>query len=77
MSIRNRVRYLGWPALAIALLAGIQNTSADDLSSKDAALFEKARGIHSRIVAFDSHVDIPLNYGEPGPLANDLGTAAR
>jgi membrane dipeptidase len=66
MSIRNRVRYLSWTALAIALLAGIQNTSADDLSSKDAALFEKARGIHSRIVAFDSHVDIPLNYGEPG-----------
>jgi microsomal dipeptidase-like Zn-dependent dipeptidase len=66
MSIPNRVRYLGWPALAIALLAGIQNTSADDLSSKDAALFEKARGIHSRIVAFDSHVDIPFNYGEPG-----------
>jgi membrane dipeptidase len=47
----------------ILLLAG-HAVAGDD--SNDAALLEKARQIHSRIVAFDSHVDIPLNYGQPG-----------
>jgi microsomal dipeptidase-like Zn-dependent dipeptidase len=35
-------------------------------SGNTAALLEKAKQIQKRIVAFDSHVDIPLNYGEPG-----------
>jgi len=50
------------PVAALALLSGGFAAAGDN----DAALLEKAKQIHSRIVAFDSHVDIPLNYGAPG-----------
>ncbi len=61
---QGRLAGLLAPALTLALLLGGHAVAGDD--SNDAALLEKAKQIHSRIVAFDSHVDIPLNYGEPG-----------
>jgi membrane dipeptidase len=57
-------------ALAL-LLAG--HAIADDEPGNQAALLEKAKRIHSRIVAFDSHVDIPFNYGQPGFEASSDG----
>jgi membrane dipeptidase len=67
MSILRRSRFSDRLALAAALtflLGG--HAIAEDNSGNTAALIEKAKQIHRRIVAFDSHVDIPLNYGEPG-----------
>jgi membrane dipeptidase len=66
MSILRRSRLSDRLALAAALafLQGGHAIAEDD--SGNNALIEKAKQIHGRIVAFDSHVDIPLNYGEPG-----------
>jgi membrane dipeptidase len=52
------------PVVTLALLLGGHAVADDDRN--DAALLEKAKQIQTRIVAFDSHVDIPLNYGAPG-----------
>jgi microsomal dipeptidase-like Zn-dependent dipeptidase len=73
---RSRLAGLLAPATALAILLGGHAIAGDD--SNNAALLEKARQIHSRILAFDSHVDIPLNYGEPGiDTQVDLGKAER
>jgi hypothetical protein len=48
-------------SLALAFLPG-RHASAGE-SGNTAALLENAKQIHSRILAFDSHV---LNYGERG-----------
>jgi microsomal dipeptidase-like Zn-dependent dipeptidase len=61
-STTSRSRLAGLQAVAV--LFGGYAFAGDD--ANNAALLEKARQIHSRIVAFDSHVDIPLNYGEAG-----------
>jgi microsomal dipeptidase-like Zn-dependent dipeptidase len=49
-----------------------------------AALLDRARALHRRIIAFDSHVDLPLDFGAPGRPADadgpgqfDLPKAAR
>jgi microsomal dipeptidase-like Zn-dependent dipeptidase len=72
MSTSERAGRLGWLAFPVAILLGIQSAPADDHSA-DAALSEKARQTQSHIVAFDSHVDIPLNYGDPGLEASADG----
>ncbi len=51
-------------SLALAFLPGWHARAGE--SGNTAALLEKAKQIHSRILAFDSHVDIPLDYGERG-----------
>jgi microsomal dipeptidase-like Zn-dependent dipeptidase len=51
--------------LMAGLILGAGNTSA-----ADATLAEQARQIHQRIIAFDSHVDLPFDY----PGAADDGT---
>ncbi len=47
-------------AIAVASFAIGQSTQSNE------ELLNKAREIQSRIVTFDSHLDIPLNYGTPG-----------
>jgi membrane dipeptidase len=72
MTVLSRSRFM--PALALML--GGRAIAGDD--SNNTALLEKARQIHSRILAFDSHVDIPLTYGQPGlDTQVDLGKAKR
>lgn len=39
----------------------------------DPKLLEKARAVQKRIIAFDSHVDIPFDYGSPGLEAGTDG----
>jgi membrane dipeptidase len=78
MTVLSRSRLAGLlaPAAAAAFLFGGHAIAGGD--SNNAALLEKAKQIHSRILAFDSHVDIPLNYGEPGLDAQvDLPKAER
>jgi microsomal dipeptidase-like Zn-dependent dipeptidase len=61
--------------LAAALVAA--NVRAAD---QDAKLVERAKEIHKRIVAFDSHVDLPFDYPGPaddGKTAIDLPKVAR
>lgn len=41
----------------------------------DAALYEKARGIHERVFTFDTHVDIPGNWSTTPANDADSGTA--
>jgi len=70
----NRHRFL-YAILAATLLS--TNTSGADT---DAKLADKAREIHKRIVAFDSHVDLPFDYpgaGDDGKTAIDLPKVAR
>jgi membrane dipeptidase len=46
----------------------------------DTALLEKARAIHKRIIAFDSHLDLPFDYtgaAEDGKTQFDLPKVAR
>src|SRR6202789_185093 len=46
----------------------------------DAALLEKAKAIHKRIVSFDSHLDLPFDYtgaAEDGKTQFDLPKVAR
>jgi membrane dipeptidase len=46
----------------------------------DAALLEKARAIHKRVIAFDSHLDLPFDYtgaAEDGKTQFDLPKVAR
>jgi membrane dipeptidase len=73
-SATNRSRLAGLQAVAV--LFGGYAFGGDD--SNNSALLEKAKQIHSRILAFDSHVDIPLNYDQPGiDTQVDLGKAER
>lgn len=46
----------------------------------DASLLEKAKAIHNRIIAFDSHLDLPFDYAgaaEDGKTQFDLPKVAR
>src|ERR1700722_16135361 len=46
----------------------------------DAALLEKAKAIHKRIIAFDSHLDLPFDYAgaaDDGKPQFDLPKVAR
>ena len=65
---------------AAVLLAVAGSTSAQQATVADTKLLEKAKEIHRRIVAFDSHLDLPFDY--PGALADgktqfDLPKVAR
>src|SRR3984885_10565311 len=48
--------------------------------AEDAALLEKAKAIHKRIITFDSHLDLPFDYAgaaEDGKTQFDLPKVAR
>jgi membrane dipeptidase len=65
---------------AAVLLAVAGSTSAQQATVADTKLLEKAKEIHRRIIAFDSHLDLPFDY--PGELADgktqfDLPKVAR
>src|SRR5215469_9963544 len=52
--------------------------------SKTPELLARAADLHGRIITFDSHIDIPLNFGTPGreatkdgPMKFDLPKIAR
>jgi membrane dipeptidase len=65
-------------SLIFALLAIV--SGAVRAQDADKALAEKARAIQKRIVAFDSHVDLPFDYpgaAEDGKTAIDLPKVAR
>jgi membrane dipeptidase len=69
---RNRFLRAFLPAALLAISA----TAADP----DAKLLDKAKEIHKRIVAFDSHVDLPFDYAgaaEDGKTSIDLPKVAR
>jgi hypothetical protein len=42
-------------------------------ATDDAALLQKAKQIHNRIITFDSHLDVPFDFGGPGLEANTDG----
>jgi membrane dipeptidase len=61
------------------LLAGGILWSGAALAETDAELVARARGIHERVIAVDTHVDIPPNYGseaydpmKPGPRGQQV-----
>jgi membrane dipeptidase len=63
--------------LVFAVLASVLTllTWADD-----AAMLQKAKAIHKRIIAFDSHLDLPFNYSgaaEDGKTQFNLPKVAR
>lgn len=65
--------------LVIAFLAAAFQSSAAGLAP-DAKLLQKANQIQQRIVAFDSHLDLPFDYAgaaEDGKTQFDLPKAAR
>jgi membrane dipeptidase len=65
--------------LFTAFLAAAAYVSAADISS-EAKLLQKANAIQQRIVAFDSHLDLPFDYAgaaEDGKTQFDLPKAAR
>jgi hypothetical protein len=66
MSMLSRSKLAARLAQAAALAFFLGGRARAGESGNTAALLEKAKQIHSRILAFDSHVDIPLNYGERG-----------
>ena len=53
-------------AMGLLLFAPIVGSAADVLS--DVQLRKKAKAIHHRIIAFDSHLDLPFDY--PGAAKN-------
>ena len=67
-------------ACAVALVAtqGKMASAAD--SPSDAKLLERAKQIHARIIAFDSHLDLPFDYtgaAADGKTQFDLPKVAR
>src|SRR5580692_2039676 len=76
---------MGGPHLAATLtaallLAAARSIAAPAEGAADPKLLEKAKEVHRRIIAFDSHVDLPFDY--PGAAADgktqiDLPKVAR
>jgi membrane dipeptidase len=70
------------PVLGVAL-AGCRTTTTTTTSIQpgatlivaDAALYEKARGIHDRVFTIDTHVDIPAQWSTTPQNDADSGTA--
>ncbi|HET9423939.1 MAG TPA: dipeptidase [Gemmatimonadaceae bacterium] len=71
-------------AIALGLLASACATSTTTTTTiapsgtmviADAALYEKARGIHDRVFTLDTHVDIPGNWSTTPLNDADSGTA--
>jgi membrane dipeptidase len=71
--------------VTVAIIStGLLAQSPSASNSSEAKLLEKARTIQQRIVTFDSHLDVPFNYGSPGleagvdgPTQFDLPKAER
>jgi len=55
-------RYLISLTAALGLFVALSSHSLRAADPSDAKLFERARQIHKRIVALDSHVDLPFDY---------------
>jgi membrane dipeptidase len=67
-----------WAIASGAVLIAAYASGAD--TAADAKLLKKARLIHRRIIAFDSHVDLPFDYpgaGADGKTQIDLPKVAR
>ena len=67
-------------ACAIALVASQAKIALAADAPADAKLLERARRIHARIVAFDSHLDLPFDYAGAAADGNsqfDLPKVAR
>jgi membrane dipeptidase len=63
---------------AVILFAAVRSFAAD--SAADLKLLQRAKEIHKRIVAFDSHVDLPFDYAgaaADGKAQIDLPKVAR
>jgi membrane dipeptidase len=63
--------------IATAAVVALSGTTA--WAETDAELIARARGIHDRVIAVDTHVDIPANYGteaydpmKPGPRGQQV-----
>jgi microsomal dipeptidase-like Zn-dependent dipeptidase len=60
-------------AVVVTALAMVSRSVASGANPPDPKLLEKARAVQKRIIAFDSHVDIPFDYGSPGLEAGTDG----
>ena len=49
-------------ALAAALLLVLSQSIVAPVEGTDPELLEKAKEVHPRIIAFDSHLDLPFDY---------------
>ncbi len=68
------------PLGLISAFAALTLTHAFAADPPDARLVEKAKAIHKRIIAFDSHVDLPFDYAgaaEDGKAQIDLPKVER
>jgi len=54
-------KFARWIGLCTALAA----PSAASAAESPADLFARAKGIHDRVIAIDTHVDIPFNFASP------------
>src|SRR5258708_13872352 len=76
----NFVKYGPRIACAAALILSQSAYAAEASSDANAKLIERARQIHSRIVALDSHFDLPFDYpgaASDGKTQFDLPKAER
>src|ERR1700730_14649330 len=67
-------------ALAAALLLVLTQSIVVPAEGTDPELLEKAKEVHRRIIAFDSHLDLPFDYpgaSTDGKTQFDLPKAAR
>ena len=74
------MKYQSAIACAIALLASQAKITLAADAPSDAKLLERAMQIHARIVAFDSHLDLPFDYAgaaADGKSQFDLPKVAR
>ncbi len=74
------MKHASFVVWSLALLAGHGTSASAADTTSDAKLLEKAKRIHSRIVTFDSHLDLPFDYGgaaADGKTQFDLPKVAR
>jgi microsomal dipeptidase-like Zn-dependent dipeptidase len=74
------MKYNSLIACAIALVATQAKMASAADAPSDAKLLEHAKQIHARIIAFDSHLDLPFDYtgaAEDGKTQFDLPKVAR
>lgn len=69
---RITTRFVAFAAVIAAMVVAV-SSAAIGANPPDPKLLEKARAVQKRIIVFDSHVDIPFDYGSPGLEAGTDG----
>lgn len=70
-SLKERLRLMAQSigikvSVLLAALLFAQSATAQTASSADDKLQAKAKELHKKLLAFDSHVDLPFEFGGPG-----------